>query len=192
MSSRLCLKLLLAGFMLPGFMLLRSLPISFRVAATDDAGKPARVLVRPFAPWSVRKAWGVPEVALPLVIFSVALCGVVVLAGYQGPWVVAVLLFSPMATTWIGAVIFLAIWGMKAWPRQLVRSRAAALYRDGACPSCSYDLRNAAPMTGTAARQDRNGTPLVTCPECGAAWCLEPPGPTQRMTVRVRSRDAEG
>jgi hypothetical protein len=46
--------------------------------------------------------------------------------------------------------------------RKVARAAAAALLREGFCPSCAYHLRSLAP--------DPDG--CTVCPECGAGWRL--------------------
>jgi ssDNA-binding Zn-finger/Zn-ribbon topoisomerase 1 len=165
----------------------RALPSLLRVRAKDDAGVPTRIAFRAFAPWRIagpqagRGRWGLPEPVLPIVIFVLAVAGVAVLALFAGPAVIAVMLFSPMATTWLGLAIALSIWGMNAWPRHLSRARAAALYRDGVCPTCNYTLN--------AAQNAQEGA-LTRCPECGSQWCLTPPTDVKRYRITVQRRGA--
>jgi hypothetical protein len=152
----------------------------FRVRASDDAGQRVAFMLRPFAPWSARASWGLPEPALPLLVFIIVVAGIVVLARFQGPWVVAVLLFSPMATSWIGVTVLLVIWTMRAWPRHLSRSRAAALYRDRCCAGCGYALSEGVAKPGLS-----HEPVLTRCPECGAQWDMRPPEPTKWLRLSV-------
>ncbi len=158
-------------------------PFGPRVRAQDDAGAPTRIGFRAFAPWKLSHAWGLPEPLLPLLIAILIIAGVATFARYAGPAVIAVLLFSPMATTWLGLGIALTIWGMHAWPRHLARARAASLFRDKQCPACRYAL---APTETPP--PSNSPPPLTRCPECGSSWNLTPPGPPKRFRVTVTKR----
>ena len=80
-----------------------------------------------------------------------------------GPFLLAIVLFTPVASMLILLGLLLLIWQGRGWGRLLAAS-AEVHKRRGQCPACGYDLRNLeAEVDG-----------LVTCPECGAAWDLRP------------------
>jgi Zn-finger nucleic acid-binding protein len=103
-----------------------------------------------------------------------ALAGWSLLAWSQGPFVLAVTLFSPISSSLIFAAIALCLWQVRCLSRHAASSRAALIAR-GVCPSCDYPL---APLTPNVQ--------ATRCPECGGVWNLsrasEPP-----QIVRVPS-----
>lgn len=116
-----------------------------------------------------------PEYAVPPLLFALALCSLVALAAAQGPWVIAVTLFSPVASSLIVASIGLLLWLGRAIKRHHERVRTALIKR-AQCPGCLYGLG------GLEAGEDH----LTRCPECGCAWDLRPK-PAGREIVVVEA-----
>jgi hypothetical protein len=157
-----------------------------RVRTRDDAGEPTRVQWRWLLPATQPRTLAsqfrrVPEVLWPPAIFLTGLLSLVTLALFQGPWVLAVSLFSPMSSSLIFVTIALLLWMGRAAGRHVERCKQAAK-REALCPACSYNLR------GLAARTDSAITPatedmLTPCPECGASWDLVHRVGTRTVTI---------
>lgn len=144
-----------------------------RYPATDDANRAAHIRWWRGNPalkfWRTRGIWRpiLPVGSLVAIPILLAL-----LAAFNGPFVVAMVLFSPFASLLIVIGLSLALAAIAAWRGYLSNTiRAQALA--GECPSCGYDL----PEYSSAADS------LTICPECGAAWNLEPHAPPHVVIV---------
>ncbi|GMV25130.1 MAG: hypothetical protein AMXMBFR58_11610 [Phycisphaerae bacterium] len=103
----------------------------------------------------------------PAVLIAVAagvVAAVVLAAANLGPIVIALVLFSPIAATWIMLVATSLVSASEWFGRESVRVRAAMLM-EGRCPSCDYDLSGVEPSADGC----------TVCPECSAAWAMDSP-----------------
>ena len=144
-----------------------------RIPWTDDDGKPARVRW-----WRglTRGGWrGVGSLwrpLLPLAAIVFIPTALVTLALFNGPFIVAMVLFSPFASLLLVIGFSLAL-GVAAAGRRVVRESLARLRIVGECPSCGYPL------------EPEPAPEPSRCPECGTAWRVGEEPPTETIVVRL-------
>jgi hypothetical protein len=132
-------------------------PIRTRIL--DDAGKPVRARWTWISPGEARVWKRLPLYLLPPVLLLACIGGFVMLAMNQGPWLLFVTLFGPVAYVLIFAAFTLVLWSVRGVKQHMRRVKVRNLQR-GRCPACRYDISQCA--------ADTMG--LVRCPECGAGW----------------------
>lgn len=144
-----------------------------RIPWTDDDGKPARVRW-----WRglTRGGWrGVGSLwrpLLPLAAIVFIPTALVTLALFNGPFIVAMVLFSPFASLLLVIGFSLAL-GVAAAGRRVVRESLARLRLVGECPSCGYPL------------EPEPAPEPSRCPECGTAWRVGEEPPAETIVVRL-------
>jgi len=169
----------------------------------DDRGVPARLALMvwprrsdgaalPVLP-AMRRAvsLGVRSrlVIVPLLVMTViALVVVAVVKG--GPWVLALLSFSPILSISL-LFVFAAIVALSDGLERMKERLKTQRLRDGVCPACGYDVgsltADAASLTAHAASLGAGvGEPAgwIVCPECGGSWSAARLGEPTRVVVR--------
>ncbi len=103
-----------------------------------------------------------------LVILAVAGAAILLAAALAaanfGPVVIALILFSPVAVTWI-TLLAMSIVSTGEWFAAESRFIKAIMLRERRCPSCDYSIAGVEPAP------DR----CTVCPECAAAWRSDSP-----------------
>ncbi len=151
-----------------------------RIPWTDDDGKPARVRW-----WRglTRGGWrGVGSLwrpLLPLAAIVIIPTGLATLALFNGPFVIAMVLFSPFASLLL-VIAFSLVLGVATAGRRVVGESLARLRLAGECPSCGYPLE---PEPAPAPSR---------CPECGSAWRVGEEPPAETVVVRLATLDPRG
>ena len=110
---------------------------------------------------------------LPILAMVAIPTGLVTLAIFNGPFVVAMVLFSPFASLLLVTGLSLLL-AFAAACRHVLAHSLETLRRVGECPTCGY------PLAASDARFS-----AVTCPECGHAWRIGEPPPPERIVVRI-------
>ena len=151
-----------------------------RIPWSDDDGKPARVRW-----WRgiTRGGWrGVGSLwrpILPLAAIVFIPTALVTLALFNGPFIVAMVLFSPFASLLL-VIGFSLVLGVAAAGRRVVRESLVRLREAGECPSCGYPLE--VEVKGASTR----------CPECGTSWRMGEQPPAETIVVRIATLGAPG
>lgn len=81
-----------------------------------------------------------------------------------GPIVIALILFSPIASAWI-ALLAMSLASTGEWFSHEARRVKALMLRQSRCPSCNYCLTGVEPAIDGC----------TVCPECSAAWLIGSP-----------------
>lgn len=154
----------------------------------DDRNRPVRLHPRGFiatgeGPGSgsrVRSALRILRALFSRPILLLAsISGAILLAALGaanfGPIVIALILASPVAATFI-TLLAMSIVSTGEWFRRETLIVKSLMLRELRCPSCDYDLTGVEPSADSC----------TVCPECSAAWRLDSPkyDPTPR-TVRI-------
>ncbi len=149
----------------------RRVPLHLRglIATGESRGSRAlrRGLVR-----LLRTLLSRPAILL-IVALSVVAAAVLGAANF-GPVVIALILFSPVAATWI-TLLAMSLVSAGEWFGAESNLIKAAMLRECSCPSCDYDLSGVEPAPDGC----------TVCPECSAAWRMDAPKyqPRQRVVV---------
>lgn len=123
--------------------------------------------------WWLGLLWrGVTSGLLPLLVGTVALCGMVAaLLVFERGAGFYMLTLTPVAMPLLAASATLLVATGVAYRRTVAAATDLAL-RASRCPSCDYQLEAVADRLA-ADRSDEpedDGVGLVTCPECGTRW----------------------
>ncbi len=141
-----------------------------RLPWKDQADRPSRLRWWIGDPSRRLRYVGAWRVILPVAILVFIPSFIAVLAALNGPFVVALVLFSPFASLlMLVAITLLLAAGTGA--RRFLREVAAGIALRGDCPACGYPL----------GESDAQG--LSRCPECGGTWTLVPSPPPHRVVV---------
>ncbi len=126
----------------------------------DDRDRRCRLYWPGWSPYA-RRPWRLLGIGPTLLLLAVVVAYAVIasLAAVLGPFVLAVVLFSPAAAFQIFALISVALAARRALERRAERLRRE-LVAGGRCASCGYDL-GSTPALDDGCR---------ICPECGSAW----------------------
>jgi len=149
--------------------------LPLRLPYSDDRGKHTRIRWWRADPsrtgravlWLWRPLW-------PVVILVFIPSALVILALFNGPMIVAMVLFSPFASMLIVVAMSLMLASL-AGVRTYLRESASAMARAGECPSCGYRLD----------RLEIAPDGCSTCPECGSAWKAGPDVPPAVIVVKA-------
>jgi fumarate reductase subunit D len=140
-----------------------------------------------------RAMWLVPEPVWPVAMVMVGLLLLLGLVLMHGPYVIAVTIFSPVASTFMVVGLALLLWCVRACGRHARRVRDALLARR-LCPVCMYDLGSLAKALPAIATEGtpENPASFTTCPECGAHWNLHEQPKHEVIIIREPGSDLLG